>query len=351
MSSDPENLFQSTKQDDDPTAASRKQAHIELAFESQVPASELDDRFYYEPMLSAHPEAGSLPPIPFLGKTLRAPIWVSSMTGGTKMARTINYNLAQACAEFGMGMGLGSCRQLLSDHTFLKDFDVRPILGEDLPFFANLGIAQIENLIRNKETGKINDLIGLLKADGLIIHVNPLQEALQPEGDRFLKPPIETIATLMEGFEFPVIVKEVGQGIGPESLRALMKLPLAAIEFAAGGGTNFAKLELLRQESENQLLLAKMVTAGHSASEMLHFVRNLHSEPGSKYLVRQFILSGGVRDFLDGYYLLQKSPFPAVYGQASVFLKHAQGDYQTLQRFVATQIRGLELAHAFLKAR
>jgi isopentenyl-diphosphate delta-isomerase len=104
--------------DTDPTAVSRKHDHIELAFQSQVGAALLDDRFFYEPLLAAHPQPGSLPAIPFLGTSLRAPLWVSSMTGGTALARTINRNLARACAEFGMGMGLGSCRW--PSHTYLQ---------------------------------------------------------------------------------------------------------------------------------------------------------------------------------------------------------------------------------------
>ncbi len=151
---------------DDPTAVSRKKDHIELAFRSQVERLALDSRFFYEPALAAHPKPGSLPPISFLGKTLRTPVWVSSMTGGTALARTINRNLAQACAEFGMGMGLGSCRQLLYSDEYLPDFDVRDIIGPELPLYANLGIAQVENLLRNQQAPVIRDLLNRLRADG-----------------------------------------------------------------------------------------------------------------------------------------------------------------------------------------
>jgi len=351
MASDPTNQQAPFLPDDDPTAVSRKQAHIELAFESQVAAGELDARFFYEPLLAAHPQAGSLHPFNFLGKTLRTPLWVSSMTGGTALARTINQNLARACAEFGMGMGLGSCRQLLNSKEYLPDFDVRHLLGPDLPLYANLGIAQIEHLLKAGETEKIHALLANLRADGLIVHVNPLQEAMQPEGDRFLYPPLDTIRMLLDATGVKIIVKEVGQGMGPESLRALLQLPLEAIEFAAAGGTNFAKLELLRTDAQTQLIFGKIAAVGHSALEMLGFVRGLQQELGDKCRVKHLIISGGIKDFLDGYYLLQKSPLPAVYGQASGFLKHAQQDYATLQAFVATQVRGLELAGAFLKVR
>jgi len=108
--------------DDDPTAESRKKDHIELAFRSQIEEGKLDSRFYYEPLLAAHPERGSLPSFDFLGKKMHAPMWVSSMTGGTEWAGKINHNLARACKDFGMGMGLGSCRSLLFSDEHLKDF-------------------------------------------------------------------------------------------------------------------------------------------------------------------------------------------------------------------------------------
>lgn len=336
---------------DDPTAVSRKKDHIELAFRSQVERLALDSRFFYEPALAAHPKPGSLPPINFLGKTLRTPIWVSSMTGGTALARTINRNLARACAEFGMGMGLGSCRQLLHSDEYLPDFDVRDIIGPELPLYANLGIAQVENLLRNQQAPVIRDLLNRLRADGLIVHINPLQEAMQPEGDFFERPPLDTLTELLGHADYPVIAKEVGQGMGPASLRALLQLPLAAVEFAAAGGTNFAKLELLRSSPGKQQIFQKFALVGHTAEEMVEFTNRIHAEPDSACRVNHLILSGGVGDFMDGHYLISRSTIPAVYGQASGFLRHAQGGYADLQAYVSAQVRGLELARAFLRLR
>src|SRR5690606_4544693 len=159
----------------------------------------------------------------FLGKELRTPIWVSSMTGGTLMARTINHNLARACRDFGMGMGLGSCRSLLYSKEDLADFDVRSIIGDDLPLYGNLGIAQVEKLLMGRKTSHIDQLIDALRLDGLIVHINPMQEWFQPEGDPILQPPIETIRQLLEEADYPLIVKEVGQGMGRESLEALLR--------------------------------------------------------------------------------------------------------------------------------
>lgn len=337
--------------DIDPTSSSRKKDHIELAFQSQIEEGKLDSRFYYEPLLSAHPKAGESNPFPFLGKRLHTPIWVSSMTGGNEWAKTINQNLARACHEFGMGMGLGSCRSLLYSDETLSDFDVRAIIGSALPLYANLGIAQLEALIKQNELFLIDRLLNKLKADGLIIHVNPLQEWLQPEGDRFENPPIETIKNILEYAGFPIIVKEVGQGMGYESLKALFLLPLEAIDFAASGGTNFAKLELLRNDKTKQEIYNKLAFVGHSAEDMVDITKRIIDELGNDMKCKQVIISGGIHNFLDGYYLINKLPLPCVYGQASGFLKHARGTYEELKDYVGAQVQGLELANSFLKLR
>lgn len=336
--------------DDDPTAVERKRDHIELAFRSQVDAALFDDRFLYEPLLAAHPKPGSLPTLDFLGKQLRAPMWVSSMTGGTTHARTINHNLARACRDFGMGMGLGSCRSLLYSDETLSDFAVRNMIGDQQPLFANLGIAQLEQLIAHGELWRVRRLLEILQADGLIIHVNPMQEWLQPEGDRFEQAPLVTIEHCLEAMpDVPFIVKEVGQGMGPESLKTLLQLPLAALDFAASGGTNFAMLELLRSDEQRQETYAPLAKIGHSAAQMADWTNEAVTSLGDNLRCRQIIASGGIKNFLDGYYLIQRLSLPAVYGQASGFLQYAKGHYDELYHFVDAQVRGLELAFAFLK--
>jgi isopentenyl-diphosphate Delta-isomerase len=324
----------------------RKKDHIDLAFQSRTGQDEIDRRFSYEPLLAKHPK-GNVIPFRFLGKTQKVPMWVSSMTGGTQLAGQINRNLARVCHEFGIGMGLGSCRPLLYSDEHFADFDMRDIIGVDLPFYANLGIAQLEEIVLNDDISPINTMIEKLRADGLIIHVNPLQEWLQPEGDLFSQPPIDTIKTYLEMTDYPVIVKEVGQGMGHGSLKELLKLPIEAVEFAAFGGTNFAKVELLRSDEFKQQYYGPISRIGHDAFEMTRMVNQIMEEETVK--CKHVIISGGISSFLDGYYLINNCKLPAVYGQASGFLKYAKQSYEELRNYVYNQAEGLKLAQAYFR--
>jgi len=320
-----------------------------MAFEAQLPRDRLDDRFFYDPILHSHPD-GLLEPIQFLGKQLKLPLWVSSMTGGTAMAAKINHNLARACQEFGMGMGLGSCRSLIDNDDRISDFDVRSTVGDNLPLFGNLGIAQVETLIRENKHRAFDDLVNKLRLDGLIVHVNPLQEALQPEGDHIVNPPIDTLSRLIDVTSCKLIVKEVGQGFGYDSLKALFKLPLAAIDFGASGGTNFALLEIMRSQEEDLAKhLAPLARVGHSADQMVQYSNQISDELGDQRLCQEVIISGGVGNFLDGYYYMRRLKLRSIYGQASAFLKYAMQDYGTLRRYVKAQSKGLALAKAYLR--
>lgn len=329
------------------TTSTRKADHIDLAFLSQV--SETDNRFYYEPVLQAHPQ-NKLAPINFLESELGAPIWVSSMTGGTNHAKTINQNLAKACGKYKMGMGLGSCRIIIDDNKFLEDFKVRKYIGDAMPLYANLGIAQVEELLLAGKIDKIKALIDKTEATGLIVHINPMQEWLQPEGDQISQSPLITIQELLNKADFKIIVKEVGQGMGPESLKSLIKMPLEAIDFGAHGGTNFAMLEMLRGNEIRKEVYEPVANIGHTAIEMVEFVNEILKD-SKKYSCQNFIISGGVKTFLDGYYLTEKINSNAIYGQASALLKPAKESFEILCEYLELQIRGLAMAKAFLRIR
>ncbi len=308
----------------------------------------LDSRFFYEPILSGHPNDQKDISIDILKTKLDVPIWVSSMTGGTALAKTINTNLAKACHEFGMGMGLGSCRSLLDSDERLSDFAMREFMPHQ-PLYANLGVAQIEELIQSKKIYLIAELISKLEADGLIIHVNPMQEWLQPEGDIYHMSPIEMIKRIIDKLpELNIIVKEVGQGMGPMSLKALYALPIQAVDFAAAGGTNFAQIEIFRSGEDEEHHFDGLAKVGHTNIEMVEMANAVMNVLGEKCLCQETIISGGVKDYLDGYYLMNKLNSTSIYGQASSFLKNSMNDYETLRTHVISQIEGLKMANAFL---
>ncbi|TNF31345.1 MAG: type 2 isopentenyl-diphosphate Delta-isomerase [Deltaproteobacteria bacterium] len=314
---------------------SRKQDHIDLAGKSVVSAQTKLTSLTYEPLFGTHNEL-ALPETSFLGKTLKAPLWISSMTGGSTEAGAINKRLAKIAGEFGIGMGLGSCRAFLEDPSTFEDFNLRPLLGNDVPFFTNIGIAQLETLLANNEEDKLAAMVDKLCADGLIIHVNPLQEWVQPEGDRFKRPVIETLQEYFEKITLKTIVKEVGQGMGPRSLKALMDMPVDCIEFASLGGTNFSMLEIQRSNDD---FWAPLAHIGHTAEEMVEFINEI--KPDSE---KEFIISGGVRDFIHAYELMSSLKAKSIVGMAGAFLKPARESEEQLRIFTKKFISGIGMA-------
>ena len=320
--------------------AQRKKDHIGLTHKSKTAITSVDGRFNYEPLFFSHPDSHEIWETSFLKFSLDFPIWVSSMTGGTEKALQINQNLARLCGEFKLGMGLGSCRSLLKDSDRLQDFAVRKYLGSQ-PLFANIGIVQVQELIESDSGHKLHEMIKLLEADGLIIHINPLQEWFQPGGDRLRVSPLKTLQRFMEEVNYPVMVKEVGQGMGPKSLKALLDLPIAAIEFGAFGGTNFSMLESLRSD-ENIDHKRSFIHIGHTAADMVDILNALPSKG------KEFIISGGISSVLDGFALKQKLKAPSVIGMASAFLSAAQEDYEVLRTQFVQMKEALLVARSIL---
>jgi isopentenyl-diphosphate Delta-isomerase len=320
--------------------AERKGDHIELAARARTASTDIDCRFNYEPLFFTHPDQNEKWESTFLNFDLDYPVWISSMTGGTDHAKRINENLARLCGEFKLGMGLGSCRSLLTDKSRLNEFAVKKYMGNQ-PFFANIGIAQVEELLSSQSTHLIHEMVKTVEADGLIIHINPLQEWFQPEGDRYKVSPLLTLNRFLENCPYKVIVKEVGQGMGPKSLKALLELPIAGIELAAFGGTNFTLLEKMRGEEE--LSREGFIHVGHSAREMVGFLNALPSRN------KEIIISGGIKTMLDGFELKQRLKANSVIGMASAFLDPALRDYEPLKSFFLSQKEALMTAKSLLE--
>jgi isopentenyl-diphosphate delta-isomerase len=177
-------------------------------------------------------------------RALRAPLLISCMTGGTPEAASINRRLAQTAQRFGLAMGLGSGRALIESSGQLSTFDVRDI-APGIVLFANVGAVQF-----NKGYGldECRKLVELLRADVLAIHLNPLQEALQPEGDTRFSGLLRAIEAICAKLEVPVVVKEVGAGIASDTARRLIDAGVAGIDVAGAGGTSWSEVERYRIE-------------------------------------------------------------------------------------------------------
>lgn len=177
------------------------------------------------------------------GKRLAAPLLISSMTGGTDIARDINHRLAEAAQSLGIAMGVGSQRAGLEQPAFADTFRVRSA-APDILLFANLGAVQLNYGYSADHAQRAVDMIG---ADALFLHLNPLQEAVQTGGDRNWSGLYDKIADVVDALDIPVVAKEVGNGISAEVARRLIDLGVAGIDIAGAGGTSWSEVEAHRQ--------------------------------------------------------------------------------------------------------
>lgn len=175
----------------------------------------------------------------FMGRRLATPLLISAMTGGTAEGGRINRNLAQAAQSRRVALALGSGRVALVEPSTLETLAVRE-LAPDVPLFANLGAVQLNYGLTTDDCRR---LVDLLQADGLILHLNPLQEALQTGGDTDFRGLLPKIAAVCTALPVPVIVKEVGWGLSGPTAAALASAGVAALDVAGAGGTSWSEVE------------------------------------------------------------------------------------------------------------
>lgn len=189
----------------------------------------------------------------FLGKKLGAPLLISSMTGGTERAKRINYSLAEVAQQYQLAMGVGSQRIAVENPQVADTFAVRK-LAPDILLFANLGAVQLNYSYGIDECLRVVDL---LAADALILHINPLQECIQADGDTDFRGLLKSIAKVCSYLPVPAIAKEVGNGISASMAERLIDAGISAIDVAGAGGTSWAKVESDRANNALQRRLGK----------------------------------------------------------------------------------------------
>jgi isopentenyl-diphosphate delta-isomerase len=220
----------------------RKSRHLDICLEDDV-ASRLDAGFG-----AVHLRHEALPEFAladvdssaqFLHFRLRAPLVISSMTGGTRRARDINRRLAAAAEAGGIALGLGSGRAALENSHLADTYAVRDV-APTIPLFANIGAVQLNYGVTIDDARRLVDLHG---ANALYLHFNPLQEALQVHGDTNFRDLLPKIARLCEALDVPVFAKGVGSGIAVRTALRLCEAGIAAIDVAGAGGTSWARVE------------------------------------------------------------------------------------------------------------
>lgn len=271
----------------------RKSDHIRINLEENVQFPRLSTgleryRFVHQALPELDMPRVDLS-VALFGHTLRAPLLISSMTGGTEAAERINHNLASAAQARGVAMGVGSQRTALEDHATASSFRVRQA-APDILLLANLGAAQLNKGYTVDHCRRAVEMIG---ADALILHLNPLQEAVQADGDWNWAGLLGKIEGVCSALGAPVVVKEVGWGINGALARRLADAGVAAIDVAGAGGTSWTEVEFHRAPSERLRRIARafadwgiptadsLVQAGQAAPELPR------------------IASGGIRDGID----------------------------------------------------
>ena len=304
--------------------SSRKADHIRINLDEDVHSGLTSGLEHYRFVHQALPEL-NLEDVELnlrlFGRELRAPILISSMTGGTDQAGRINRILAEAANETGIAMGLGSQRAAIENPGLSGTFQVRQV-APDILLFANLGAVQLNYGYGIEQCLQAVDMI---EADALILHLNPLQEAVQPEGDTRFAGLLNRIDAICEALPVPVIVKEVGWGFSEQAARQLAEAGAAAIDVAGAGGTSWTQVEMHRAETKDQALLAAaFIDWGIPTAQAIINVRK--AAPNIEVFA-----SGGLRDGIDIAKCLALGA--SLGGLASPFLKAAN---QSLEKTIDT---------------
>lgn len=225
----------------------RKREHIDTVLGEDVGAKGLTtgfEQFSFEHNALPEIDLDAIDmSVTVFGRNLSAPFLISSMTGGTDVARDINLRLAEAAQSLGIAMGVGSQRAAIVQPLFEDTFRVRSV-APDILLFANIGAVQLNYGFGADEAHRAVDMIG---ADALFLHLNPLQEAVQAGGDRDWSGLLAKISELVSALEVPVVAKEVGNGISADVASKLADAGIAAIDVAGAGGTSWSEVEAYRQ--------------------------------------------------------------------------------------------------------
>jgi isopentenyl-diphosphate delta-isomerase len=321
----------------------RKLDHVRINLEEDVQGRGITTGFErYQFVHQALPEfdmAAINTSVSLFGKVLQAPLIISSMTGGAESLEQINHALAEAAQAKGIGMGVGSQRAAIKDPGLAYTYQVRDV-APDILLFANLGAVQLNYGYTADECRRAVEMI---EADGLILHLNVLQEAVQPEGDTDWAGLLAKIAGVCRQLNVPVIAKEVGGGISERVARQLAEVGVSAIDVAGAGGTSWSEVERHRAPTEYLRRVAgAFIDWGIPTSDSIQMV--LRGAPGLP-----IIASGGMRNGIDTAKALALGA--SVTAMASPYLKRAVDGTEAVIEEISIIERQLQVAMMCIGAR
>jgi len=316
--------------------AKRKAEHIKICLDDDVEYNKISAGFSdYVFLHQALPEIdfnNINTSISLFGKKLSFPLIISSMTGGTPILQEINSRLAGLASRFNIAMGLGSLRIALEDDTSVKYFQVRKT-APDILLFANLGAVQLNRGFGPDHCKRAVDISG---ADGLMLHVNAMQEVFQSEGDCDFSDLLVKIEEVCKNCDFPVIVKEVGFGISGDVAKKLIEAGVDAIDIAGSGGTSWVKIESKRSPDKIIKGISKSFDEwGIPTADSLQYLKSLKVKV-------PIIASGGIRSGLD---LAKSIALGAdIGGIALPILRALESSRQAASDYIEGIKRGLKIA-------
>lgn len=273
----------------------RKDSHLGLALEREVEFPQ-GDATGFGALRLEHDALPELdldevdPGTTLLGKRLSAPLVIGAMTGGTARAADMNRRLAVAAARCGIAFALGSQRRMLAEAATRSTFAVREWAPELRLLFGNIGAVQLNYGVGLSELERLVTDVG---ADALSLHLNPLQEAIQPGGDTRFSALLPKIRAVAAGLGVPVLLKEVGTGISETTALKIRDLPVAGVETAGVGGTSWSRIESLRTTDPVKRAVGERFTRwGIPTAESVAICRRVLPD-------RVVIASGGIRNGIE----------------------------------------------------
>ena len=307
------------------STSQRKSDHIKIVLEENVKSALTNgfEKFQFEHNALPELDLNQVDlTTTFLNHSVKVPLLISSMTGGNEETGRINRTLAVMAQQAGMAMGVGSQRAGLEDPQRMESFKVRQF-APDILLFANVGAVQLNYGYSASDCQRAVDAI---QADALFLHLNPLQEALQPEGNVDFSGLLKKIELVCKGLNVPVLVKEVGWGISADVARHLASAGVAAIDVAGAGGTSWSQVEKFRiQEQMRRKVAGDFVEWGISTADCLTSVRQaLPNLP--------LIASGGLVSGMDAVKAIALGA--SLVGMAGRFLKAAAESEDRLMSLV-----------------